>query len=70
MSDRALRIPQAIAIIEKYGGIDSGHHKQWVIDQVLRILLGSPETYDAWIQSYRSGEDGPNTYDWDEGVAP
>jgi hypothetical protein len=25
-----------------YGGIDGEHHKQWVLDQVARILKGTP----------------------------
>ena len=27
--------------IESYGQIDGDHHKQWVIDQITRILLGT-----------------------------
>lgn len=32
----------AMCFIESYGQIDGGHHKQWVIDQVARILKGTP----------------------------
>ena len=32
----------AIYFIEKYGGFDGSHHKDWVIDQVSRILKGTP----------------------------
>ena len=32
----------AIRLIEKYGQIDGDHHKTWVLDQVARILNGSP----------------------------
>lgn len=28
----------AMVFIELYGSIDGGHHKQWVLDQVTRIL--------------------------------
>jgi hypothetical protein len=31
----------AMYFIEGYGQIDGGHHKQWVIDQVSRILKGT-----------------------------
>ena len=31
-------------IIEKYGQIEGEHHKAWVLDQVVRILLGAPVT--------------------------
>lgn len=32
----------ALAYIESYGGIDGDHHKTWVLDQVARILNGTP----------------------------
>lgn len=28
--------------IEMYGGFDGAHHKDWVLDQVVRILKGTP----------------------------
>lgn len=31
----------AMVFIDKYGQIDGEHHKQWVLDQVARILLGT-----------------------------
>jgi hypothetical protein len=58
----------AIDMIVEYGGIDGAHHKAWVLDQVLRILTG--KGYDELIKSVKDGEDGPDTYDWDEGIAP
>jgi hypothetical protein len=50
------------------GQLDGAHHKAWVIDQAVRILTG--DRYDAWIAEYCDGVDGPETYAWDEGVAP
>ena len=32
----------AMLFISKYGSIDGDHHKQWVLDQVARILHGTP----------------------------
>ena len=32
----------AMLFIGKYGKIDGGHHKTWVLDQVARILKGTP----------------------------
>lgn len=58
----------ALDLAERYGGIDGDHHKMWVIDQMVRALTG--ENYDAWVERYRDGEDGPDTYDWDTGIAP
>jgi hypothetical protein len=58
------RIEAAANMIIDYGGIDGGHHKQWVLDQTLRILLG--DGYQQWLSNYC--EDG--RYEWDEGIAP
>ena len=60
-------VEDAITMIEEYGGIDGGHHKQWVLDQLLRILA---DDYDDWVTEYNAGEDGPETYFWDVGIAP
>lgn len=83
----------ALEFIQRYGGIDGAHHKTWVLDQVARILLGSPiedmrraewddapaeyrfeigasDAYKAWVIECKAGEDGPDTYDYDEGIAP
>lgn len=58
----------ALEIIRRYGGIDGGHHKAWVIDQVARKLLH--DDYPAFVADAKSGPDGPETYNWDEGTAP
>lgn len=55
-------------LIERYGGIDGSHHKQWVIDQIARIIAG--DKYNDWVAMMKGGEDGPDTYYWDEGIAP
>lgn len=66
MSDQ--RVSDALAIARAYGQDDGSHHKAWVIDQVVRALTG--DGYETWIRDYRAGEDGPETYEWDEGIAP
>ena len=57
-----LKAGQILAIhnIGCYGMIDGAHHKQWVLDEILRALLGK-ERYRTWIENYE---------DWDEGIAP
>ncbi len=62
------QVNDALDLIEQYGMHDGAHHKTWVIDQVVRIL--TLETYPMWVLEYCDGEDGPETYDWDEGIAP
>jgi hypothetical protein len=65
--EHQLRIAEALDIAE-YGQTDGSHHKDWVIDQMVRALTG--DNYDEWVRAYRDGEDGPETYEWDEGIAP
>jgi hypothetical protein len=83
----------AIIFIGCYGGIDGSHHKDWVLDQVSRILNGTPVIvhlaswdngqteirfwtgeptiqYNDWVVELKSGEDGPETYSYDEGITP
>lgn len=67
MSDSQHRAEHALAIISSYGGIDGAHHKQWVLDQVVRVLA---DDYEAWVRKQKDGEDGPDTYGWEEGIAP
>ena len=62
------KLREALDLIERYGGIDGGHHKQWVLDQVARALLD--DGYEDWVAEMKDGEDGSDTYDWDEGIAP
>jgi hypothetical protein len=63
-------IQAALAVAEQYGGIEGEHHKTWVIDRMVRALLGTPEAYAAWVVAMKAGADGPETYQWDEGIAP
>lgn len=44
---------------------DGSHHKQWVIDQMLRILL--EKDYDRVIEKYNATQ---GYRKWDEGVEP
>lgn len=63
----AERIELALHVLGSFGQEDGSHHKAWVVDQVVRYLASD---YDAWIAEYRDGEEGPETYEWDEGIAP
>ena len=33
-------------------------------------VLGESEEYKKFVQEQKAGEDGPETYEWDEGIAP
>jgi hypothetical protein len=62
------RVQLAVDLIARYGQIDGAHHKTWVLDQVVRVLTG--DRYEQVIADYCAGEYGPETYGWDEGIAP
>lgn len=62
------KIEKALIVALGYGAIDGADHKAWVIDKMVRILTG--DKYDEFIREHAEGEDGPNTYEWDVGVAP
>lgn len=82
MVSHSIRVARALEIAADYGGIDGGHHKAWLIDQMVRALVGCPiidEThltfgenpeYQEWVRVYQDGEDGALTYEWDTGIAP
>lgn len=62
------QIQEALDIAIRYGGIDGAHHKDWVIDQMVRVLTG--KNYAAFVQQACDGEDGPETYTWEIGIPP
>ena len=64
----AVRIKDAVRAIEELGQYDGGHHKAYALDRVARALLGG--RYDEWAVKMKAGEDGPDTYDYDVGIAP
>jgi len=55
----------AMYFIERYGQIDGEHHKTWVLDQVSRILKGTPviikqAKWDNGLSEYRISTDVPH----------
>lgn len=63
------RINKALDMIFRYGQIDGDHHKAWLIDQVVRNLLG--DKYEEFVTLYEVDEDsGEKEYEWNEGIAP
>lgn len=62
------KITKALNIAMASGQVDGDHHKAWVIDQMVRALTG--DAYQSFVAEHNAGEDGPDTYVWDCGVAP
>ena len=46
-------IQEALDIITQYGGIDGAHHKQWVLDQIVRTLTKTEKGYEKWLKEYK-----------------
>jgi hypothetical protein len=73
-------IENAIQIAFRFGDIDGAHHKMWVIDQMVRALCGCEsetgdhytenENYLEFVRLAKDGEDGPDSYTWETGIAP
>ena len=59
------RITKAAECILEWGEIDGDHHKQWTMDQTLRILLGNE--YDSRMKKFNEDQEYAP---WDEGIAP
>ena len=70
MTAPSMRVRAALDIALSYGSIEGDHHQAWVIDQIVRALCGSEKAYRKFITVHNAGEDGPNTYEWDTGIAP
>ena len=64
----AERAAEALEVIVRYGGCDGAHHKAWTLDQAVRALTG--DRYTELVAFAKDGEDGPESYEWDEGIAP
>lgn len=72
------------AALDLVGNIDGAHHKQWIIDQMVRVLTGGGDSYEGWVKAYEAcdgeckrhhdvvggDEDCDEGYFWDEGIAP
>lgn len=63
-------VHDALTLAVQYGQIDGDHHKAWVIDQMCRALLETEEAYRQFVRDACMGDDGPDTYGWNEGIAP
>lgn len=58
------KINAALTYAWMHGQTDEAHHKAWVIDQMVRALLG--DGYKKWVADYRAN----GKYSWDKGIAP
>jgi hypothetical protein len=61
----------ALNTILQLGRLD-GDHKQYCIDQVVRVLCHDDESlYEEWLNAFQQPDEfGEITYEWSEGIAP
>src|SRR5690349_21109902 len=50
MEEEGSKIAAALGVAAQYSQIDGGHHKAWVIDQMVRALTG--DDYAEWVRIY------------------
>lgn len=64
------KLEKIVHLVTNEGTFDGGHHKQWVLDQILQVALG-PQEYERFVKDYEElDEDGYIEYEWDRGIAP
>lgn len=69
-ADDRRKISEAIELVQGYGQEDGAHHKMWVLDQVLRILMGEV-AYAEFVREYENPPDEDHDFgEWDTGIAP
>ena len=56
----------AARVAHRFGGFEAAYHKQWVIDQMLRAILGNKD-YKAWVEAMNAN---PDYEPWDTGTCP
>jgi hypothetical protein len=66
MTDKEQKV---LNLIGECGGSDGGHRKQWMLEASLCVDL-TGDDYEQWLAEWQDGEDGAETYLWDEGIAP
>ncbi len=57
-------------LVAEGASIDGAHHKQWYFNEIIKVITETDKKYKKWVEKYESGSDGPQTYIWDEGIAP
>jgi len=64
-------LSKVLNIIGQYGGIQGDHHKAWLLNEILILLLGE-KGHKEWVERYEGEEDdeGDKTYSWELGIAP
>lgn len=62
------KLKEILLICEAYGGTDGSNHKQYALDQIVRIITG--DQYKYWREGYEEWNDDRTDFQywWDDGV--
>lgn len=66
--DAIQRRDEALELARRFGHSQDSQHQAWVIDQMCRALLGVE--YQDWVAEAKAGANGPDTFNWETGIAP
>lgn len=62
-------IGEVLELLFSYAQFDGGHHKQWLLDQIVRTL--TKEKYEKFVEDYETDPITGEVYgEWDTGIAP
>ena len=62
------KVIKSLDLIQKYGDCGGVHHKDWIIDQLARIL--ADDKYEQFVKDCKAGVDGAKTHEYSVGIAP
>lgn len=63
-------VDEILDLIYENAGTDGAHHKQWLLDQIVRVATGSDEEYKNWVRRYNNPPGSTEEYEWDVGITP
>jgi hypothetical protein len=59
------KLQDILGIIEQYGRTDGAHYKQWVLNEIVRIITNCTTTKESdWYLRWTK------EHEWDKGIAP
>lgn len=71
--DKNSNLTKIFNMIYSYAGIDGAHHKDWLLDQIMRSITG--DNYEEFVKFYErplsvNGLEDGDYCQWDAGIAP
>lgn len=64
----SIKLGIVLEFLLRGGTTDGAHHKQWAIDQAVRVITCG--AYKTWVEEVEAAAGGPELFVWDTGTAP